>query len=47
MSIDARVARVEVYPDGSGKLILKDRPAIRFGSTPSIASGRLVLREIS
>jgi hypothetical protein len=42
MSIDARVDRVEVYSDGSGKLILKDRPAIRFGSTPGIA-GQAVL----
>jgi hypothetical protein len=42
MSIDARVDRVEVFPDGSGKLFLKDRPAIRFGSTAGIA-GQAVL----
>jgi hypothetical protein len=42
MSIDARVDRVEVYPDGSGKLYLRDRPAIRSGSTPGIA-GQAVL----
>jgi hypothetical protein len=42
MSIDARVDRVEVYPDGSGKLFLRDRPAIRFGSTPGIA-GQAIL----
>jgi hypothetical protein len=42
MSIDARVDRVELYPDGSGKLYLKDRPAIRSGSTPGIA-GQAVL----
>jgi hypothetical protein len=42
MSIDARVDRVEVFPDGSGKLYLGDRPAIRPGSTPGIA-GQAVL----
>jgi hypothetical protein len=42
MSIDARVDRVEVYSDGSGKLYLRDRPAVRPGSTPGIA-GQAVL----
>jgi hypothetical protein len=42
MSIDARVDRVEVSPDGSGKLYLRDRPAIRPGSNPGIAGQDLL-----
>jgi hypothetical protein len=42
MSIDARVDRVEVFPDGSGKLYLRDRPAVRPGGTAGIA-GQAVL----
>jgi hypothetical protein len=36
MSIDARVRRVFVHEDGSGRLQLEDRPA-RPGQTPGIA----------
>jgi hypothetical protein len=42
MSIDARVDRVEVFPDGSGKLYLRDRPTVRSGSTLGIAGQDLL-----
>jgi hypothetical protein len=42
MSVDARVDRVEVYPDGSGKLLLRDRPTTRPGGTLGIAGQDLL-----
>ncbi len=37
MSIDARVDWVKINEDGSGELVLKDRPAIGQGGSPGIA----------
>jgi hypothetical protein len=37
MSIDARISSVEIKPDGSGKLVLIDRPSTIPGDNPGIA----------